>query len=176
MGWFTVFAYFVTFALSFKVVSLSKYIFVEQQKVQKQFWIIIACLMFLLCINKQLDLQSLLTVAGKYLLTEYGLYEFKRLFQVVFIASIFVIGLGVFSLIVKKLSHVAKKQILAIVGIIFLLIFILIRASSFHNMDALIGYSFLGFKMNWLLELTGIGLIFSNGMLLLMRKRNSNCI
>jgi hypothetical protein len=130
--------------------------------------------MFLLCINKQLDLQSLFTASGRYILKEQGLYDYKRLLQVVFIISIFVAGLIGFLFIVKKLYKVAKKEMLAIFGIVFLLMFILIRASSFHNMDSIISYSLLGFKMNWILELSGIGLIFINGILLLRVKRNKS--
>jgi hypothetical protein len=92
----------------------------------------------------------------------------------VFIASIFLAGLIGFLFIIKKLYKVAKKEMLAIFGIVFLLMFILIRASSFHNMDSLIGYSLLGFKINWILELSGIGLIFINGILLLRVKRNKS--
>lgn len=167
MGWFTVFVYFVTFILSLKVILVSKYIFIEQEKVQKQFWVIISCVMFLLCINKQLDLQSLFTASGRYILREYGFYDYKHTLQVLFITSIFLIGFVMSLFIIKKLYQVLKKEILAIVGIVFLLMFIFIRASSFHNMDSLIGYSLLGFKMNWILELTGIILVFINGILLL---------
>ena len=174
MGWLTVFFYFATFILSLKVVLVSESIFTEQLKVQKQFWIIISCLMFLLCINKQLDLQSLLTALGRFILKEQGLYDYKRLLQVVFLASIFLAALIGFLFIVKKLYKAAKKEMLAIFGIVFLLMFILIRASSFHNIDSFIGYSLLGFKMNWFIELSGIGLIFINGILLLRVKRNKS--
>jgi hypothetical protein len=174
MGWLTVFFYFATFILSLKVVSVSESIFTEQLKVQKQFWIIISCLMFLLCINKQLDLQSLLTALGRFILKEQGLYDYKRLLQVVFIASIFLAALIGFLFIVKKLYKVAKKEMLAIFGIVFLLMFILIRASSFHNIDSFIGYSLLGFKMNWFIELSGIGLIFINGIFLLRVDRSKD--
>jgi hypothetical protein len=102
------------------------------------------------------------------------MYEYKRLLQVLFIASIFIIALSAFYFIVKKLYGVTKQQILAIVGIVFLLMFIFIRASSFHNVDTLIGYSLMGFKMNWILELTGIGLILINGVLWLAKARNLN--
>jgi hypothetical protein len=173
-GWFTVFAYLSAFILSLRVVSVSKYIFIEQEQAQKRFWIIIAVLMLFLCINKQLDLQSLFTASGRYILREQGMYEYKRLLQVLFIASIFIIALSAFYFIVKKLYGVTKQQILAIVGIVFLLMFIFIRASSFHNVDTLIGYSLMGFKMNWILELTGIGLILINGVLWLARAKNLN--
>ncbi|MFT6387471.1 MAG: hypothetical protein ACJAUP_000842 [Cellvibrionaceae bacterium] len=171
MGWFTVSAYFVTFLLSLKVVSISDHIFARRKQRQKQLWLTICFLLLFLCINKQLDLQSFLTASMRYLLHEWGIHEYKRNLQKIFIGSILIFGLGVFVLIFKQLHQVIKKHTLAVLGIVLLSMFILIRASSFHNIDYFLGRGILGFKMNWLLEVTGIGLVFANGILLIQRKK-----
>jgi hypothetical protein len=45
----------------------------------------------------------------------------------------------------------------ALLGIGFLLTFVLVRAASFHHMDALLGYGRV--RLNWVLELSGITLV-----------------
>jgi hypothetical protein len=45
---------------------------------------------------------------------------------------------------------------------VFVVTFVLVRASSFHRMDELISWRILGLRMNWLLELGGIALIAAN--------------
>lgn len=171
VGWFTVFAYFITFILSLKVVAIEKHIFARRRQRQKQLWLAITVLMAFLCINKQLDLQSFFTASARYFLQDWDMYEYKRDLQKFFIVSIFFTGLLVLAFIIKELYHVARKHLLAIIGIVFLSMFILIRASSFHGVDYFISYKLLGFKMNWILELGGIALIFANGILLLQRKK-----
>lgn len=44
-------------------------------------------------------------------------------------------------------------------GLAFLSAFIVIRATSFHQVDQLLHVHLLGFKMNWILELGGISSI-----------------
>lgn len=171
MGWFTVFAYFITALLSLKVVSISNAIFARRRQRQKQLWIVTSSLLIFLCINKQLDLQSFLTASGRHLLQEWGMNEYKRDLQKLFIGSIFIGSIIILTLMIKELYQVAQKHLLAIIGIVFLSMFILIRASSFHNVDSFISYRLIGLKLNWILELGGIGLIFANGILLLQRRK-----
>ena len=56
-------------------------------------------------------------------------------------------------------AHLRQFGLVAF-GLIFLLTFILIRASSFHHMDALINVEVFTLRVNWLLEITGIMLVF----------------
>jgi hypothetical protein len=58
---------------------------------------------------------------------------------------------------------------LALLGLGFVCAFVLMRAASFHHMDALIGTWVLGMKMNWLLELPGPALV----ALVAMRRRRA---
>jgi hypothetical protein len=47
-----------------------------------------------------------------------------------------------------------------VTGLFFLLCFIVIRAAGFHHFDVMLGFKRFGAKMNGLLELTRIYLIF----------------
>jgi len=48
---------------------------------------------------------------------------------------------------------------LALVASTFVLGYVLIRAASFHHIDHFIGGRVLGFKWNWILEITGIAIV-----------------
>ncbi|MGH1486852.1 MAG: hypothetical protein ACRBCI_11570 [Cellvibrionaceae bacterium] len=170
MGWFTVFTYFCAFIISLKVCSISKYIFARKRQRQVQLWYVITGLMFFLCINKQLDLQSLFTDVFREIFRATGLYEKRKEYQELFIIGILIAGILVSLAIFIELYQVIRKHLLAVIGIIFLMVFIFIRAASFHDVDSIIGYRFFGIKMNWVLELSGIALILINGITLIKRK------
>ncbi|MGZ3385949.1 MAG: hypothetical protein ACXWNF_13305, partial [Isosphaeraceae bacterium] len=44
----------------------------------------------------------------------------------------------------------------ALLGTVFLYVFVLIRASSIHHVDVMLRWRFLGWTWNWILELGGI--------------------
>lgn len=170
MGWLTVLAYFIAFILSCRVVALSPHIFARQRQGQTRLWYFIALAMLLLCINKQLDLQSFFTAVARYFFKEYGLYHARREYQQLFIVSILILGMAMALGLVVALRRVIKKHWLALVGLLFLLLFVLVRAASFHHVDALIGYRIGGLKLNWVLELSGIACIAISALLLARRQ------
>jgi hypothetical protein len=122
-------------------------------------WLAMAVGMGLLCVNKQLDLQSLLTDLGRELFRMLGLYEQRRTFQRLLVFA--VLGLaaaGVGWVAWHYRAFCAENRVL-VVGLFFLLTFIAVRAISFHHVDKFLGMRLAGIKMNWMLELTGISLI-----------------
>jgi hypothetical protein len=121
----------------------------------------------MLGINKQLDLQSFFTEFGKYFAFKYGWYENRHAYQKIFILTIGLIATLSLGVPTKLYFKVIRKHIMAIVGLCLLIAFILIRASSFHNVDILINSDIVGIKFNWLLELLGIDLIGYNARKLL---------
>lgn len=121
------------------------------------FWVGFATVMFLLGINKQLDLQSWVTLTGRNMALSEGWYEHRRIVQTLFI---FVVGIGgiAFLWLVWRLARKTVPQHrMALVGGVFLFCFVVIRASSFHHVDQFLGFS-VGehFRLNHMLELTGI--------------------
>jgi len=155
MGWFTVVSYFFVSILALKVCRLNSKLFCISRQ-QKQFWLIVSLIMLMLCINKQLDLQSLITEIGKYYAKKDGWYGARRTVQVWGIVSILsLISIG-FIFFAFKMRAILKRNWLALTGLAFLLNFVIIRATSFHGMDILISQTFMGVKLNWALELLGI--------------------
>lgn len=55
-------------------------------------------------------------------------------------------------------------------GLLFLGTFIVVRAISFHHFDSILKLSFLGMKVNWIMELGGISLIVSAAIMKLAGK------
>jgi hypothetical protein len=175
-GWFTVFSYFLAAVLAYHVYGHflnSKQLSHDKQRL---FWLSIVLCAFFMGINKQLDLQSLLTAIGKYFAYQQGWYQNRRTVQGAFIAIVFLFGTSIICWGLGTFKGILKDNWLAFTGIVFLIVFILIRASSFHHMDSLIRTHFLGLKLNWLLELSGIYCIIINAVRILTVKKISSQI
>lgn len=167
MGWLTVFAYLIAAVFAYRVYLKSHLIFRRHwRERQQRLWLIIAIILAALCVNKQLDLQTLLTDIGRYIFLAFGFYEFRRIFQVLFIGLVFFGGLVVVLKMFLIYRDVLRHHYLAISGLCLLMVFVIIRAASFHLVDTLINYRILGLRMNWVLELSGVGLILANALLL----------
>ena len=123
-------------------------------------WLSLAALLTILGINKQLDFQTLLTDIARIVAKSQGWYEERRGVQVLFILGILAIGLW----IGFRLFQLARGPLidfrLALFGIIVLLGFVVARAASFHHMDDLLNDDPAGVRLNWIFELTGIGIVF----------------
>ena len=155
MGWVTVVAYFGAVLLCWREAVAAKH---HPARAKKFFWSTLAVLLVFLGINKQLDLQTWLTLTGRRLAISQGWYEYRRFVQLIFVAVIAVGGL--FSVwIMSRLVRKYPELRLALVGFVALLVFVIVRAASFHHVDQLINFHFAGVKMNWVLELGAIALV-----------------
>ncbi|WP_131655679.1 hypothetical protein [Methylocucumis oryzae] len=112
--------------------------------------------MLALGINKQMDLQSLLTAVARYFAKEQGWYEQRRQFQLLFIKSVLASATLTIVFLIWYMRDALKNNALAICGICFLAAFIAIRASSFHHVDIFINTTVLNVRFNWIMELSGI--------------------
>lgn len=123
-------------------------------------WILVTWLMVLLCINKQLDLQSLFTDIGRVISYHQGWYQERREYQKWFVLGLLG-GSALTSLfLLVRFHQFWRRHFLLSCGLVFLLTFVVVRAVSFHHVDVLLKSEIAGFRMNWFLELTGIGLIW----------------
>lgn len=137
------------------------------------FWLILAVIMLALAVNKQLDLQTLLTKIGSEHAKTYGWYEDRRSFQVGFIYTSVVIGallgLALFALTWRQW----RRNALALLGLTVVGTFVVVRAASFHRVDVWIGSEIAGIRVNWLLELGGITLVVCAAAMNIARDRIS---
>lgn len=151
MGWATVGGYLIAAALCM--------LWAKPSGSGRLLPAMLAAAMTLLALNKQLDLQSLLTEIGRDAAKAQGWYEDRQTFQTIFIAAIAgVAGLG-FVVSLWMLRRRWRESTLPLVGVAFLLAFVVVRAASFHHVDQGLGETWIGLRFNWILELGGIALV-----------------
>lgn len=159
-GWVTVVAYVVCAVLSF--VTLMR----VQDSRERIFWGLVVLAMLFLGVNKQLDLQSMLTAAGRCLSQIQGWYEKRRAFQLNFIIGLLVLAVLLLTLAVWLMRGRLRRNGVAVLGLAFVAAFVSVRAVGFHHVDILIGSRFLDIRYNVLFELSGLVLIAANAITL----------
>lgn len=122
---------------------------------ERRFWWISFAVLLFLAINKQLDLQSLVTMLARCHASLAGWYDDRRELQRAFIYAVAAGGVLAICLLALLLRGILGRVWPALLGLGFVCGFVLIRAASFHHMDGLIGTVALGMRVNWLLELPG---------------------
>jgi hypothetical protein len=122
-------------------------------------WSGLALVLLLLGINKQLDLQTALSEGARFLWRMQGWYAVRQKAQVVFIVGVVLAGAWLLRTVVLLARGNIEQLWLVLMGTVFLICFVAIRAASFHHIDDLLGSNLVGFKLNWLLELGGITLV-----------------
>lgn len=157
VGWFTVFAYFATAWTAWRVAGRVRSR--GPRRYEWRFWQFCALVLLALGINKQLDLQSALTEAGRLLARAQGWYEVRRVVQFAFIVLCVLVA-GLMGLVLSMLLRRAPRATrVAMLGLMLIGAFVLVRASSFHHVDKMLDADWLGFELNWLLELGGISTV-----------------
>jgi len=157
-GWITVAAYFVAAFLAVRAARASQFSGHRWQS-EALFWILLAFSMLGLGINKQLDLQSLLTDLARIMAKDGGWYRDRHVYQEAVLLLFGVAGaIAILGLLVTLRRYCADIRIAAL-GINLVICFVVIRAASFHKVDDLIGRSLLGLNWNVILELPGILLV-----------------
>ena len=170
MGWVTVAAYFTAFFFSVACAMLADNgNSFENAAIHRRLWWFIALMLLVLGINKQLDFQTLITEVGRVLAKRQGWYEQRKTVLAFFVAAIACGCIYSLWFIWRTVENIWKKNRLALVGMVFLVSFILIRATSSHGVDRMLGLNLSGIKMNCLLELGGIALIWISSLIHLNR-------
>jgi hypothetical protein len=117
-------------------------------------WSMLALVLLLMGINKQLDLQTDFNAFGRMFLLSHGWYVFRQTGKKLIVAGTFVSGSILMMLTAWKMKWVLRHYWLVITGILMLFSFIILRASSLY------GVPFLGalgkHHGSWLLEPLGL--------------------
>src|SRR5690606_13717964 len=93
------------------------------------FWSGLAALLLALAINKQLDLQSALTAAGRWVAKAQGWYDARRPCQVRVILWIISASVLAAALLTWTMRRELADMWLALIGVVFLLAFVAVRAA-----------------------------------------------
>lgn len=155
MGWLTVAFYFLT-----AILSLRKAILLHKNQTDFRFWNILALFLLLLGINKQLDIQSFFTEIGRVAARKQGWYQNRRSVQFYFVLIFGCFAFFIIACVWWVLRKKWKKYLIPLCGFLFLMAFIVIRAASFHHFDKFLNLKPFGARINWVLELGGIGILF----------------
>lgn len=175
-GWFTVFAYFAAAAIAYYAYTReSGQRYPTRMQLQTAvhsfraastidspkplLWLILAIILLALGLNKQLDLQSFLTGIGRSAAREGGWYEQRRILQFFFVIVVFIAGVGVLAATAWYLRHSLHRYRVALIGMGYLILFVILRAASFHHVDVLLNAGAVGINFNHLFELAGIATI-----------------
>ena len=132
---------------------------------ERLFWAGVCALMACLAVNKQLDLQTLMTAIGRCHAKLNGWYNERQAMQRGFIRAL---ALGAFLLALGTawfLRASLRRNALAVLGLAFVLGFVVIRAVGFHDLDHLISTEVMSIRVNWILELSGLVLILLNALI-----------
>src|SRR5262245_24478251 len=153
MGWVTVAAYVAAAFLCGWCASR------ERRAGERQFWIFLTVVMALLGVNKQLDLQTWFTQVGRDMALAQGWYESRQTVQIAFIAALALSAVACLVWLRYATRGFSSGARWACVGLVLLAAFIVVRAASFHHIDRWLYVDVDNVRMNWILELGGIGSI-----------------
>ena len=122
-------------------------------------WQAIAILFVVLCISKQLGLETALTEVGRNLAFSEGWYKQRQVVQVALIVLVTLSGI-IAEIILLTWARIGRlSTIVALVGATFVVAYLMVRAISFHPVDQFIGGQILGLRWNWVLQMGGIGVV-----------------
>jgi len=160
-GWVVTIAYFVACVLCFlagrkELAECRKH----GSKGIAWFWFGLAVLLLGLGVNKQLDLQTLLTQIGRQSAKQGGWFAQRKKIQWILLLAGAACGVASLGWGYYFIRHRWRDCRLAFLGIVFLLGFVVIRAASIQHVDRLfLKVPHLGHPLNAGLELSGTILI-----------------
>ena len=133
VGWVTVLAYLLASAACVRAAWREPMTGGRRRSKPSGFWLMLSAALFLLGINKQIDLQTLFTLMARRVLMANGLYQNRRHYQTIFLgaiaASSVLLLIGSLWIARRSLRH----RWAALVGMAFVMGFVVIRAASFHH-------------------------------------------
>lgn len=151
--WVTVAAYLLGAGLSARA---SRHARLQRLSHETWFWRLTAALLLFLAINELLDLQTLLTIIGRAHAKAHGWYPQHRRIQYIFVVAL-AFGAFVSGAMILWLTRQMHASIrLALGGLLFIGLFILLRAASFHHLDDILGRGATEFPLGSIQEMAGI--------------------
>jgi hypothetical protein len=151
-GWLTVAAYALGAELGWRASQ-------RAPRRERRFWLVLTAVLAFLCINKQLDLQTLFTDIARVEAKLHGWYDRRHDYQQGFVAGL-AVAFATTILILSLRSRRDRPAVRgAVVGIALILLFVLVRASSIDRIDWLLARHLGGVKINHALELGSIAIV-----------------
>lgn len=160
-GWLTVLLYFLAGVLVWRLLTDQSRLRRRITRRERWFWQFLLVGLILLGINKQLDLQSAFTEMGRMLADAQGWYSERRQVQAAFIAGIGIMGATLLAAALYLIWDAPAPTHWALAGSTGLVLFVLVRAASFHHVDELLDHSLTGLRINWVIEMGALLVIMA---------------
>jgi hypothetical protein len=170
MGWVTVAVYVLAGSVALATYARAPFPRASYGR-ERVFWLLLGLILLALAVNKQLDLQSWLTAFGRCVSKEQGWYQDRRSVQAMVVLGLIAAMLALALALWRMMRGTLTRSGVALLGLVFVLGFVAVRAVGFHHVDALINLRVSNLRLNWLFELTGPTLVILNGLWLLLRRR-----
>ena len=111
--------------------------------------------------NKQLDLQTALAELARMVAVEGGWYADRRRWQKAFLLGVAALATAALAVALAALRRAPPSTFVAAIGALGLVAFVVIRASSFHDVDAFVRARRLGVRANVLIEMGSLLLVLA---------------
>ena len=154
--WITVGAYWVAAGLCWRAANTAS---LRHAAHERMFWIGATGAMIFLGINELFDFQTLLTILAKMQAKAAGWYDNRKPVQLAFVMGLAVAGLVLTMLMLWFVRKLAGSVKLALAGFIFIGMFVLVRAASFHQVDAILVSGHQSFNLGSIQEILGIAIV-----------------
>lgn len=144
-GWATFLVYLVTAWLCMRNARASAALAVEggrriaEARSRRRFWLVLAALLLLLGLTRQLDLQQLAANLMRGLLGADGLYDERSGLQLGLIIAIGIFGAGGLLVALMSFRRAEPSVLVALLAAAILVIFTVIRTISLHDVDHFLG-------------------------------------
>lgn len=122
-----------------------------------QFWAAALAVLLILFANRLFNLQFLATLAGRCEALGGSWYYGRRPLQFALIAGLGALGLWGLFLVLRRTR--APERRMAIIGLSVAIVFIAIRAVSFHWVEAFLRIKLVGLSLNGLTEGAALGIV-----------------
>ena len=173
LGWVTVAIYLSVALLAFRVRAGASFPMASRRR-ERGFWLCLGLFLLFMALNKQLDLQSFMTVTGRCAAKIQGWYETRRAVQGQVLLAMALAGGAIFIGLFWLMRGSWRRNGLAVLGLSLTAVFIAVRAVGFHHFDHLLGVEVLYLRLNGWFELAGPALIALAALLLLRRRTQGN--
>jgi hypothetical protein len=175
IGWIITVAYFVAaFLCLWAGLAEKKWKMTNDKPANSLLWFGFALVLFILGINKQLDLiQTLVLLLGRGIARENGWYSSRGEIQLAFVMLASLCALLLFGGMIWRIRRSWRQYWLVLLGLAFVIGFLAIRTASFNDVDyPLSQWRVIGhIRMKYVVELGGVLMVGAGALTTLKRGR-----
>ncbi len=165
LGWATFALYLIASVCSLRASIIRRpFDHADSDPEQARVWRVLAVMLLLLGLNKELDLQTALTKLGRQLALAEDLYASRRVIQIIFLVSLLLVLGLVAGKFFKTLQKFARTHPLAGTGGALVATYVVIRAASIEHVDQLLGFDLEDVWALGLVELLGTILVIAGAI------------